>query len=184
MEVVPMTVNIWKHCRQSKKQYECQSARQLLFHTFASICRDDSVEALPAKAFVYVLAAVFPSWSEEFFTLMVSRYSKRFDDVSNSRKLKALFVLTIRHSFKRELALAKDYLCTHSALSNLSAHMEDYYTEKMNEVHSLHDMIKIHSLRAKNICDDITLRVFDNDELSLEPLESYPFHHADGLLTM
>ena len=179
MEVVPMTVNIWKHCRQSNKQYECQSARQLLFHTFASICRDDSVEALPDEAFVYVLSAVFPRWSEEFFTLMVNRYCMRFEDQSNLRKLKALFVLTIRHSFKRELAWAKDYLCNHSALSNLSAHMEDYYNEKMNEVHSLRDMIKIHSLRAKNICGDLTLRVFDNDELFLEPLGSYPFHHPD-----
>lgn len=174
MEVVPLTVNVWKHCRDSSKKYACVSARQLLFHTFVSICADESYDALPDAAFVYVMHSSFSSWSEEFFMSLVCRHDRRFGRSTNLRKLKTLFICTIRHSFRRELASAKDTLRETSALSNLSVLVKDYYAEKMATAKTLGSMIRLHTFRGDVVVADIASRVFSDEDLALEPLEAYP----------
>ena len=174
MEVLPMGVNVWKHCRECLKELACASARQLLFHTFALICKEESYPLIPNKAFVYVLSSSFPSWSAEFFMSLVCRFDRRYGDSTNIWKLKALFVCTIRQSFRRELASAKEHFLETSALGNLSDLMKAYYDEKIGSAKSLSSMIEIHGLRQNVVIADISAKVFFDEGLTMEPLGAYP----------
>ena len=69
MEVLPMGVNVWKHCRECLKELACASARQLLFHTFALICKEESYPSLSNKS----LAPAMTSELKRFEILWIER---------------------------------------------------------------------------------------------------------------
>lgn len=172
-EVLPAVMDIWKHCCLSLQTHACSSARQLLFHTFVSICKA-TADALPDEAFVYVLYSTFPSWSAEFFMSMVCRFGRRHGSKPNFMKLKAMFVCTVRHSFRRELASAKDSLQATSSLSNVSVMLASYYDQKMASATTLGEMIELHTIRADEVCADIAALLFSDEGHGLQPLRAYP----------
>ena len=101
---------------------------------------------------------------------LVCRFDRRYGDSTNIWKLKALFVCTIRQSFRRELASAKEHFLETSALGNLSDLMKAYYDEKIGSAKSLSSMIEIHGLRQNVVIADISAKVFFDEGLTMEPL--------------
>ena len=173
-EHLPKGLPLLKLCRSCMSAKPSASASHLLFFVFARLCQKEATKApLPDRAFVFVLQSIFPKRSVDFFTALVERFHRSYDSFSSDAfKLKVLFLCTIGHGFREELAIAKKRMEDSSALDGISGLFRRYHDNKIQGSSSVKDLISLRSVSAQQIFEEVIADV--SEEACLTPLSSYP----------